>query len=160
MTDDNYTHIELRSEKTRHLIGAMPPWIIRYGTAILFILTIILLAASYYIPYPESIEARATIMPQKNGTIRATASIPYEYVSRIKPDMKALFEPEGYSNREYPMIQGTITCIDTKVATHDGIRCFTAQIILPPDNRLQSGMEGKIHILLTQKSFLQRLLRM
>lgn len=160
MTDDNYKPIELRSEKTRHLIGTMPPWIIQYGTAILFALTIILLAASYYIPYPESIAAQATIMPQKGDTIRATAFIPYEYVSRIKPDMEILFEPEGYNNREYPMIQGTIARIDTHIDTIDGIRCFTAQIILPPDSRLQSGMNGKIYILLTQKSFLQRLLRM
>ena len=155
--DENYKHIELRSEKTRHFIGAMPPWIMRYGTSILFALTIIFLAAAYYIPYPESIEAEATILQQENKTFRITALVPYEHAGRTETDMKILFEPEGYNHREYPMTQGKITSIDNQVTVINDNRYFTIDVTLDTNNKLQVGMSGKIHILLSQKSLFQYL---
>lgn len=39
--------VELRSEKVRNLIGQMPPFLIRWGNTILFIIIVLLLAAYY-----------------------------------------------------------------------------------------------------------------
>lgn len=39
--------VELRSEKVRNLIGQMPPFLIRWGNTILFII-IVLLLVTYY----------------------------------------------------------------------------------------------------------------
>ncbi|MDE6077197.1 MAG: hypothetical protein K2G29_05640 [Muribaculaceae bacterium] len=50
-THDN---IELRSEKVRKLIGEIPPSLVRWGTAIIAILFLALLAAVYFLPYPYS----------------------------------------------------------------------------------------------------------
>jgi hypothetical protein len=41
--------IELRSEKVRNIIGQIPPFIIRWGNTILFIILIILSIAVYVI---------------------------------------------------------------------------------------------------------------
>ena len=39
--------VELRSEKVRNLIGQMPPFLIRWGNTILFIILVLLLVAYY-----------------------------------------------------------------------------------------------------------------
>lgn len=46
--------IELRSEKVRKLIGEIPPSLVRWGTAIIVIIFIGLLAAVCLLPYPYS----------------------------------------------------------------------------------------------------------
>ncbi len=56
MDTSNNTHdkIELRSEKVRKLIGEIPPSLVRWGTAIIAIVFIALLAAVCLLPYPYS----------------------------------------------------------------------------------------------------------
>ncbi len=46
--------IELRSEKVRKLIGEVPPSLVRWGTIIIVIVFLILLAAVCFLPYPYS----------------------------------------------------------------------------------------------------------
>ena len=56
MENSNNTHdkIELRSEKVRKLIGEIPQSLVRWGTAIIAIVFIALLAAVCLLPYPYS----------------------------------------------------------------------------------------------------------
>lgn len=56
METSNNTHdkIELRSEKVRKLIGEIPPSLVQWGTAIIAIVFIALLAAVCLLPYPYS----------------------------------------------------------------------------------------------------------
>ena len=56
MENSNNTHdkIELRSEKVRKLIGEIPPSLVRWGTAIIAIVFIALLATVCLLPYPYS----------------------------------------------------------------------------------------------------------
>jgi hypothetical protein len=56
METSNNTHdkIELHSEKARKLIGEIPPSLVRWGTAIIAIVFIALLAAVCLLPYPYS----------------------------------------------------------------------------------------------------------
>ena len=56
METSNNTHdkIELRSEKVRKLIGEIPPSLVRWGTVIITIVFIALLAAVCLLPYPYS----------------------------------------------------------------------------------------------------------
>lgn len=41
--------IELRSEKVRNLIGQMPPFLIRWGTAIVVVIVLLLALAVWYV---------------------------------------------------------------------------------------------------------------
>ncbi len=52
--DNTHDRIELRSEKVRKLIGEIPPSLVRWGTAIIVIIFIALLAAVCLLPYPYS----------------------------------------------------------------------------------------------------------
>lgn len=56
MDNSNNTQekIELRSEKARKFIGEIPPSLMRWGTAIMAIVFIALLAAVCLLPYPYS----------------------------------------------------------------------------------------------------------
>ena len=53
-SNKTYEDIELRSEKVRKLIGEIPPSLIRWGTAIIAIVFLALLAAVCLLPYPYS----------------------------------------------------------------------------------------------------------
>lgn len=53
-TDNTHDKIELRSEKVRKLIGEIPPSLVRWGTAIITIVFLALLAAVCLLPYPYS----------------------------------------------------------------------------------------------------------
>lgn len=56
MNKSNRSHdnIELRSEKVRKLIGEIPSSLVRWGTVIITIIFLALLAAVCFLPYPYS----------------------------------------------------------------------------------------------------------
>lgn len=47
-------NIELRSEKVRNLIGEIPPSLVRWGTAVIVLIFLLLLTAICFLPYPYS----------------------------------------------------------------------------------------------------------
>lgn len=53
-SNNSQDKIELRSEKVRKLIGEIPPSLVRWGTAIIALIIIALLAAVCLLPYPYS----------------------------------------------------------------------------------------------------------
>ena len=48
---------ELRSEEVQEVLGWVPPWILRVGITVLFIILIVLLIGSWFYKYPDIIEA-------------------------------------------------------------------------------------------------------
>ena len=52
--DRQEDNIELRSEKVRNLIGEIPPSLIRWGTAVIVLIFLLLLTAICFLPYPYS----------------------------------------------------------------------------------------------------------
>ena len=50
----NNGNIELRSEKVRKLLGDIPPSLVRWGTVIITVIFLALLATVCLIPYPYS----------------------------------------------------------------------------------------------------------
>lgn len=90
MTDmDN---IELRSEKTRQMIGMGPSGIVKYSTLIIAVIIVALLAVSCFVSYPENIQADATVVVDADGKLNACAYIPYSYVRTINEGMCAEIE--------------------------------------------------------------------
>ena len=49
--------VELRSEELQEVMGKIPPWILRWGTAVLFGVVVILLVGSSFFTYPDVIQA-------------------------------------------------------------------------------------------------------
>lgn len=51
-TENTHSHIELRSEKVRNIIGEIPPTLVRWGIAIIVMIFAILLAVVLCVKYP------------------------------------------------------------------------------------------------------------
>ena len=53
----NQSFPELRSEEVQEIMGQIPPWILRHGITMLFIIIMVLFAGSWFYKYPDIIEA-------------------------------------------------------------------------------------------------------
>ena len=148
--------IELRSEKVRHIIGEIPSGIVRYGITIITIVILALLAGAYFIPYPETINAKVQITNAHQGTI----DFPYKYVNTMARGMTANIEFEGYDAETYGTANGVITAISHIPRQTAAGSVFTAQVrITDCKYNLVSGMTGTVSILESNESVLQRIVK-
>ena len=92
MSDNN---IELRSEKVRNVIGKIPPFIIRAGIGILFLVFIGAIVGSYYFEYNETLSIDASI--NKYGKT-AILIVPQNKISQIKKGQTVIFNLKQTSN--------------------------------------------------------------
>lgn len=144
--------IELRSEKVRHIIKEMPSSIVRYGIMTVTLIVLGLLSAAYFIPYPETVSAKAIVLDDKQITI----SLSYKYVNTIKKGMKVNVELEGYDAETYGYKTGQIMDIDNIPKAGK----FTAIVEVNIGRyRMMTGMVGSASILTTNKSILERILQ-
>lgn len=56
-----YKKIELRSSEVQEVMSEISPWILRSGTAALFIIIVLLLIGSWFFKYPDVIKAEITV---------------------------------------------------------------------------------------------------
>ena len=61
MENSDIDNIELRSEKVRHIIGKVPPLLVRTGTVVVTLIVIALAIAFYTIRYPITIEVEGRV---------------------------------------------------------------------------------------------------
>jgi len=61
--------IQIRSEEVQEILSYVPHWMIRFGNALIFLLLLLVLAISYFVKYPDIINAKVvvttTIPPEK-----------------------------------------------------------------------------------------------
>lgn len=152
-------NIELRSEKTRQIIGMVPSGIVRYGTLIITIIIAILLAVSYFVPYPENLQANATVVVDADGKLNVCAYIPYSHINTIHEGMSAEIEFEGYPAADYGYVSTTISHIDKNVHNINGQNYLKVDLNIQTNNTiiLFEGMNGTANILISDKSVLQKL---
>ena len=152
-------NIELRSEKTRQIIGMVPSGIVRYGTLIITIIIAILLAVSYFVPYPENLQENATVVEDADGKLNVCAYIPYSYINTIHEGMCVEIEFEGYPSADYGYVSTTISHIDMTVQNINGQSYFKVYLNSQSNNTitLLDGMNGTANILISNKSVLQKL---
>ncbi len=70
--------IELRSEEVQEVLGAVPPWILRWGITTLFVIVVVLLLGCWFFKYPDTIQASMTLtgeMPPANIVAKTTGRI-------------------------------------------------------------------------------------
>ena len=155
---EDYERIELRSEKIRHIIGAMPPWILRYGIAIVCTVVAILVGTTAFIPYPETIEVEVIIGNTQDNKRIATAFVNYNEISKVSTGMEIFLYPEGYTSDPQYSLTGEISAIDRHVIDNAGTRTFTCHIILSNNEILQEGMHTQATLILSDKSLLAHIL--
>ncbi|WP_352422608.1 HlyD family efflux transporter periplasmic adaptor subunit [Proteiniphilum sp.] len=57
--------IELRSEEVQEVMSQIPPWILRRGITLLFVIILLLLIGSWFFKYPDTIQAEITVTSQE-----------------------------------------------------------------------------------------------
>ena len=76
--------IEIRSEAVQEVMGKVPPWIVRWGITLLFVIVFVLLVGSFFFKYPDVITAEMTLTgryPVAQSVARASGKISKLYVS-------------------------------------------------------------------------------
>ena len=56
--------VELRSEEVQEILGQMPGWALRWGITVMLVAILLLLLSSWFIHYPDTIDARITLTTQ------------------------------------------------------------------------------------------------
>lgn len=78
MTNSKINHIELRSEEVQEILEAVPSWMIRWGNVLFLSLILMLLFISWFVRYPDIINAEALItteIPPQKEYAKITAKL-------------------------------------------------------------------------------------
>lgn len=76
-------NIEIRSEEFQEVLGKIPPWILRWGIAVVGIIVILILLGCAIFKYPDTISSAITLtgkMPATNMIARSSGKISKIYV--------------------------------------------------------------------------------
>ena len=65
---------ELRSEEVQEVLGWIPPWILRSGITVLFVIVIVLFTGSWFYKYPDIIEA-PLVVTSHNPPVHVNARV-------------------------------------------------------------------------------------
>lgn len=105
------TDYSLRSVEIQEIIGQIPPWIIRWGITVLFVVTVVLLFCSYFIQYPDVLGAKAVIssreQPFRLSWYRNGPHVHVLYVeegSRVKAGDTLLVEKSLVNGSRTPIV--------------------------------------------------------
>lgn len=60
----SHQQIEIRSEEVQEILAAVPNWLIRWGITLIFTILIVLLLASWFVKYPDTITAKIIVTTQ------------------------------------------------------------------------------------------------
>jgi multidrug resistance efflux pump len=70
--------IELKSEEVKEILGHIPHWIIRWGTALVFVIIIVVVLGSWCFKYPDMVKAPVQVTtenPPSNAVARTNGKI-------------------------------------------------------------------------------------
>ena len=147
--------IELRSEKVRHIIGEVPSSLVRYGILVITAVVIALLAASYFIPYPETVACEAVA----TDATTVSLSVPYQYVNEIRKGCPVRIEFEGYSADSYNDKAGKVVEVSRTPVRHAPGNRFRARASLDATGyKVYKGMTGEVYILVSNKTILRHII--
>lgn len=153
---ENKDNIELRSEKVRHIIGRIPPLLIRMGTAVVAIIMIAMSVAVYTVHYPITIEAKGEVVTL-NTIPQARVYIPYKYIGLFDEQRTADIKFEGY-DKVYVM---PVILHSHKLIPIDGVNYFETRIKLSendlPDILIQHMQKVNVRILISDRTIWQLL---
>ena len=146
-------NIELRSEKVRHIIGDVPPKLVRLGTVVITIIVLALAVAFYKIPYPISIEATGEVVNQRTVQV----FVPYKYLHLFDEPRTAHVSFEGYDNASYSC---DIISHNAKLIHREDGNYFMAIATVNTQRQntpvLQKHMKADVRIIVSDKTLWQQ----
>jgi len=159
---NNQEKIELRSEKVRHVMGQIPPVLVRTGTMIVTVLFAIICYATYKIPYPFTIEADGIVISSDSihNNLMIELFIPYQYNDyyQVKRQVSTTYE-----GRENVVLECDIDSVSDNVVIQNGENFFRAYIRISKNKtkkyRLNENMKVHATTIINKKTILQQIIR-
>ncbi|MEO5890281.1 MAG: HlyD family efflux transporter periplasmic adaptor subunit [Ferruginibacter sp.] len=99
-------YLAVRSEEVQDIISRMPHWIVRRGTAVLFVVVILLFSGSYFIRYPDVITTNVYI---------TSSNPPVKIVAQGSGKIKQMF----VQNNQHVKEGQNICLLDNTASYHD-----------------------------------------
>ena len=148
-------NIELRSEKVRHIIGQVPPALMRTGTMVITLVVIALAVAFYIIRYPITIEAQGKV--SNNDSIEIL--VPYKYLYLFDEPRTARITIEGQAEDAAPIVC-PITSHNENLLIVDGNHYFAAKThIRSNGSNAQPGLNVSARIVVSDKTLWQQIFK-
>ena len=148
-------NIELRSEKVRHIIGQVPPTLMRTGTMVITLVVIALAVAFYIIRYPITTEAQGKV--SNNDSIEIL--VPYKYLYLFDEPRMARITIEGQDEDTAP-IMCPITSHSENLLIVDGNHYFTAKTYIRSNGTsVQPGLNVLARIVVSDKTLWQQVFK-
>ena len=148
-------NIELRSEKVRHIIGQVPPALVRIGTMVITLVVIALAVAFYIIRYPITTEAQGKV--SNNDSIEIL--VPYKYLYLFDEPRMARITIEGQDEDTAP-IMCPITSHSENLLIVDGNHYFTAKTYIRSNGTsVQPGLNVLARIVVSDKTLWQQVFK-
>ena len=148
-------NIELRSEKVRHIIGQVPPALVRIGTMVITLVVIALVIASYTIRYPITIEAQGKVM--RNDSVELL--VPYKYLYLFDEPRTARLTLEGQAEDAAPIVC-PITSHNENLLIVDGNHYFTAKTYIRSNgSNSQPGLNVSARIVVSDQTLWQQVFK-
>ncbi len=136
-------NIELRSEKTRNIIGQIPPIIIRAGITVIFFIILGLLVGTWFFRYEYTIKATASIEPQNNNLI-IYIKIPANEIDKVKTGQKVILDFNNIPNLYNEKIITEIQTIPNKIEISKKGGFYLSKIKIPRNTKTETGKEINI----------------
>ncbi|MFC2758677.1 hypothetical protein [Hallella multisaccharivorax] len=148
-------NIELRSEKVRHIIGKVPPLLVRTGTVVVTLVVIALAVAFYTIRYPITIEVEGRVMP--HDTLQIV--IPYKYLYLFTEPRQVSVTYEGEDTDVRPHVY-SITSFSRRLLSIGSDNYFIAKASIASDkSHVQLGQKAEGQIIVSDKTLWQQVFR-
>lgn len=148
-------NIELRSEKVRHVIGKVPPRLVRTGTTIITLVVITLSIAFYTIRYPITIEAQGEVVGKDSLKI----CVPYKYLYLFNEPRLVSVTYEGQDDNARPSIY-SITSYNDKLVKVNGSNCFVATAYIGSDStKVKVSQKAEARIIVSDKTLWQQVFK-
>ena len=157
MDNKNETdNIEPRSEKVRHIIGQVPPTLVRIGTMVITLVVIALAIAFYTVRYPITIEAQGKVTC--NDSVEVL--VPYKYLYLFDEPRTIHITLEGQDEDAAPIVCPN-TSHNEKLLIVDGNHYFAAKThIRSNGSNVQLGLNVSARIVVSDKTLWQQVFKM
>jgi HlyD family secretion protein len=109
MEEKKHKEIELRSDEVQEVMGKIPPWILRWGITVLFLVVLALVIGGCFFKYPDVITAEMTLTGQSPVA---------QIVSRASGKISKLYVTDGRDVTEGDLL----AVIENPASTEDVFR--------------------------------------
>jgi multidrug resistance efflux pump len=123
---------ELRSKALTEIISSKPPFVLRWGTSIFFVLLIVLLGLTYFVQQPETLTSKATLL---------ATNAPKIVIANYEGRLVNLFAKEGEQVKKGT----TIGYIEAR-AIHDIVLKLDAELQILQQKLMRNTLNARFNL--------------